>query len=51
MAIEQKYTDLINADIDGEISASEKAGLQAFLDESAEGQALHDDLSSVCATL
>jgi hypothetical protein len=42
MAIEQKYTDLINADIDGEISASEKAGLQAFLD---------DDLSSVCATL
>lgn len=51
MTIEQKYTDLINADIDGEISASEKAELQAFLDESAEGQALHDDLSSVCATL
>lgn len=51
MAIEQKYTDLINADIDGDISASEKAELQAFLDESAEGQALHDDLSSVCAAL
>ena len=51
MTIEQKYTDLINADIDGEISASEKAELQAFLDESAEGQALHDDLSSVCAGL
>ena len=51
MTTEQKYTDLINADIDGEISASEKAELQAFLDESAEGQALHDDLSSVCATI
>jgi hypothetical protein len=51
MTIEQKYSDLINADIDGEISASEKAELQAFLDENAEGQALHDDLSSVCATL
>ena len=51
MTIDQKHTDLINADIDGEISASEKAELQAFLDESAEGQALHGDLSSVCATL
>ena len=51
MTIEQKYTDLINADIDGEISAAEKGELQAFLDESAEGQALHDDLSSVCDTL
>jgi hypothetical protein len=51
MTIEQKYTDLINADIDGEISASEKAELQAFLDESADGQALHDNLSSICATL
>ena len=49
MAIEQKYTDLINADIDGDISAPEKAELQAFLDESAEGQALYDDLSSVCS--
>ena len=38
MTIEQKYTDLINADIDGEISAADKAELQAFLDESAEGR-------------
>jgi hypothetical protein len=51
MAIEQKYTDLINADIDGEISAPEKAALQAFLEESAAGRALHEELSSVCATL
>ena len=51
MTIEQKYTDLINADIDGEISAADKAELQAFLDESTEGQALHDDLSSVRDTL
>ena len=41
MAIERNYTDLINADIDGDISAPEKAELQAFLDESAEGQALY----------
>ena len=51
MTIEQKYTDLINADIDGEISTAEKAELQAFLDENAVGRALHDELSSMCATL
>lgn len=51
MTIEQKYIDLINADIDGEISASAEAELQTFLDENAEGQALHTDLSSLCATL
>lgn len=51
MAIEQKYTDLINADIDGEIGAAEKAELQAFLDESADGRALHAQLSSLCDTL
>ena len=51
MAIEQKYTDLINAAIDGEISAGEKAELEAFLEESAEGRALHDELASLCNTL
>lgn len=51
MAIEQKYTDLINADIDGEISDAEKIELQAFLDEDAEGRALHDELASLCMTL
>lgn len=51
MAIEQKFSDLINADIDGEISDAEKIELQAFLDEDAEARALHDELASVCATL
>jgi hypothetical protein len=51
MAIEQKYTDLINAAIDGEISAGEKAELEAFLERSTEGRALHDELASLCSTL
>ena len=51
MAIEQKYQDLINADIDGEISAEEHAELQAFLADSAEGRALRDELSSLCNAL
>lgn len=51
MAIEQKFKELINADIDGEISAAEKSELQKFLNESAAGRALHDELSTLCATL
>ncbi len=51
MAIEQKFTDLINADIDGEISDAEKIELQAFLNENTEGRALHDELASLCTTL
>ncbi len=51
MAIEQKYTDLINADIDGEISAGDKAELEAFLADSADGRALRDELSSLCLSL
>ena len=51
MTIEQKYQDLINADIDGGIGAEEKAELQAFLADSADGRALHDRLTSLCATL
>jgi len=51
MAIEQKFSDLINADIDGEISDAEKIELQAFLDENNEGRALHAELASLCATL
>jgi hypothetical protein len=51
MAIEQKYADLINAALDGEISAGEKAELDAFLADSAEGRALQGDLTSLCGTL
>jgi hypothetical protein len=51
MAIEQKYLDLINADIDGAISVEEKTELQAFLADSAEGRALHEELSTLCHAL
>ncbi len=51
MAIEQKFADLINADIDGEISDAEKAELQAFLEANSEGRALHEALASLCKTL
>jgi hypothetical protein len=51
MAIEQKFSDLINADLDGEISDAEKSELQACLDENAEARALHAELASLCTTL
>ena len=51
MAIEQKYADLINAEIDGVISDVDKPELAAFLAESAEGRAEHERLSTLCASL
>lgn len=51
MAIDQKYIDLINADLDGEISDGDKAELQAFLSQNAEGRALQEELSTLAATL
>lgn len=51
MTIKREFTDLIYADIDGEISEAEKAELQAFLSDNAEGRALHDELASLCNTL
>jgi hypothetical protein len=51
MTIEQKYIDLINADIDGEIGQKEKAELDAFLAQSAEGRAMHADLSELGQSL
>ena len=51
MAIDEKYRELINADIDGEIQPDEKAELEAFLAESEAGRALQDELRGLCATL
>ena len=51
MAIEQKYEDLINPEIDGEISDASKSELQAYLSENAEGRALHAELAALCGTL
>ena len=51
MATAQKYIDLINADLDGEIGAGEKDDLDAFLAESAEGRALYTDLEKLSGSL
>ncbi len=51
MAMDQKYTDMINADIDGEISDGDKAELQAFLAQSTEGRTLHEDLTALHSIL
>jgi hypothetical protein len=51
MAIEQKYVDLINADIDGEITAAEQADLQAFLADSVDGRELHAELMTLNGAL
>lgn len=51
MAIDQKFQDLINADIDGEINAAESDELQAFLEKSAEGLELHRELAAMCSML
>ena len=51
MAIDEKYTALINADIDGDIQADEQAELEAFLAESEAGRALQAELRDLCSTL
>ena len=51
MTTNQKYTDLINADIDGEIGDADKSVLTEFLAGDAEGRALHEELSSFCVSL
>lgn len=51
MAIDEKYTELINANIDGEISPAEKTELEAFLAGSEEGRALAAELRALGETL
>jgi len=51
MTIDEKYTELINAEIDGEIQPDEKAELEAFLAESEAGRALQEELRKLCGTL
>lgn len=51
MAIDEKYIELINADIDGEIGPDEKTELDAFLASSDEGRTLREELSGLCSTL
>lgn len=51
MAIDEKYIDMINADIDGELSDANKVELDAFLADNAEARELHAELSAVCDSL
>ena len=51
MAIDEKYEELINADIDGEIQPDEKAELDTFLATSEAGRALQEELRDLCTTL
>jgi hypothetical protein len=51
MAIEQKFIDLINADIDGEIEPADKSELNAFLSQDIEARALHVELTTLCGSI
>jgi hypothetical protein len=51
MTIDQKYIDLINADIDREIDHVDKDDLNTFLMENEEARALHVELSALCVSL
>ena len=51
MAIDQQTTDLINAEIDGDLSAADKALLDERLAESDEARALRDELRELCGSL
>jgi hypothetical protein len=51
MAIEQKYIDLINADIDGEIDAAHSDELNAFLAENEDARSLQAELATLCGSI
>lgn len=51
MAIDPRFSDLIQADIDGEISPKDKEELDAFLAQSEEGRALRDEFAALVKVL
>jgi len=51
MAINQEHLDLINADVDGEISHEDKGRLAALLAENDEARAMHAELVSLCGSI
>ncbi len=51
MAIDSRYVDLINAEIDGQISAEDQVVLDQHLAENAEARALHEELTLLCGEL
>lgn len=51
MTIDPKYIDLMNADIDGEISADDRVKLEDYLAGHPEARAYRDELAALCAEL
>jgi len=51
MSIDQKYIELIHADIDGELSDAQCSELNDFLEKNEAGRTLRDELSSLCQTI
>ena len=51
MAVDPRIIELINADIDGEISSDEKQELDTLLADSPEAQAMHAELSGLNTSL
>jgi hypothetical protein len=51
MSIEQKFIDLINADIDGEIEHADKSELDVFLEGNDEARALHKQLAALAGSI
>jgi len=51
MAIEPKYVELINADLDGEISDAERIDLAEYLETSQEARSLREELAELCGSL
>jgi len=51
MAIDPNIVELINADIDGEISPADKDTLRAMMAESPDAQAMHAELSGLSSSI
>jgi hypothetical protein len=49
--IDQKYLELIQAEIDGELAEHDRAELARFLLANPGARAVRDDLKRLCATL
>lgn len=51
MAIEPKYVELMNAEIDGEISDADRADLERHLETNPDAVTMHAELAELCGTL
>jgi hypothetical protein len=51
MAIEPKYVELMNAELDGEISAAERIDLAEYLEANPNAQTMRAELAELCGAL